>query len=503
MKSDTIVVMHYHLMPGGVTDVIAEGIVAMLKHGFKEREFVLITGRRENAQETVARIVNHAGGGSVRFEVVPEIDYRVEDGEYKTLKTFLLSRYGGDKTVWWIHNHHLCKNVTFTDALLSIANEGKQSLLFQIHDFPECARPGALESLTQRLIHSPYPVNNNIRYIVINHRDERYLKEAGMPENSVFFLGNPIDTSPQGKASEKILDKIEERWGEDFPGLRGDAALALYPVRGIRRKNILESGYINLLHDQPWNIFVTLPGISDAEKAYSGVLNQAFREGWIDGAYGIGRKLGEVGVSFEALCSGSDLIISTSALEGFGYLYFNAMLLGKPLIARHLDILNGFDDLFEGYPVCFYTSLNVPLLKSEYDNVKEEYRRHFILQPPDIQKILEKELKELKGEAFDFSFLSVALQCSILRRLAEDKEYLRECRELNASVVNEIDSTLRRPSASRTKELDDYLGYAAYAQRVEEILSSSSPEGVVTESVSGKLVESFATLALHRLLFSF
>ena len=190
-----IALFHYHLKPGGVTDVVVLAARALLKYRSDITEIRLVTGESEGTEGVMERIrkgLDHPTGDKLKLDVLEEIAYvsGPEGPDPSRLAARLEARYGED-TLWWVHNYHLGKNPEFTRALMSIAATGSRDMLFQIHDFPECGRPENLTRLDRALSEPPYPSGPRIRYATINERDRRILADAGLGE-SVTLLTNPV-----------------------------------------------------------------------------------------------------------------------------------------------------------------------------------------------------------------------------------------------------------------------------------------------------------------------
>ena len=172
---DTVYIFHYHLLPGGVSTVIRDGVRALLAHGEllpQLRRIVVVSSGDAGP----------GGGGALpaeiardRLDAVGYDDAPATPAAQRQLCDLLLQRYGDG--VWWIHNHHLAKNTRFTGALLLAAAAG-QPLVLQIHDFPECGRPANLRRLRREVPASPYPIGANVRYAVLSRRDQAALHAA-------------------------------------------------------------------------------------------------------------------------------------------------------------------------------------------------------------------------------------------------------------------------------------------------------------------------------------
>ena len=332
-----LIIFHYHMLPGGVTDVIKHSL-SSLSRLKKVGTITVVCGRGSNIETIENHMDRLKTGGAVAamsLEVLPELDYTSEQKdlpEQEGLKNILLRRYGSPDAVWLVHNYHLGKNWVFTSALNSIAGDGIQKVIYQIHDYPECARYGNLKILRDHISGSLYPDSPSLRYCVINVRDYGIMKDAGMDKERIHLLENPVPAGDNPAEEEVDKKELKRKLSACLSGngrLHPDGELWLYPVRSIRRKNVLEGGFLSGLSDTPVNLILTLPGISPQEKAYSELCEKAWKQGLISGFWGTGVLPDDAGISYREMISGSDLIFSSSVQEGFGYMYLNALLWKK------------------------------------------------------------------------------------------------------------------------------------------------------------------------------
>jgi hypothetical protein len=379
-------------------------------------------------------------------------------------------------------------------------------MILQPHDFPEAGRYRNLAALDNLVGLPLYPCGPRVRYALINGRDLRLLKNAGVPASRLFLLENPV--APPGRVTP---------WGDDkrgirsllFPGADPGHATLLYPVRSIRRKNVLEAGILLRLLDVPLRLIVTLPGVSKPEKAYSETVEDAFRRGLIPGEIGAGVRRADLRI--EQLAAACDLVVSSSVQEGFGYLFVQALQWGLPLLARRLETIPGADGLYDGYPAFFYGDVRCPLDASDTARLLERYRdklrriRGFL--PAGAEESMEKELagRFAQGPA-DFSFLDPLLQMQLLEAAAERSGYRQAVREENAALARGLDGLLAEQPAARARAVEERFGLPAYASRVRRLLDSFAREGPETPEgeparVQQKMRAAFARAEHVRLLY--
>ncbi len=509
-----LVIFHYHLLPGGVTDVVRLSLQAF-NPGPSVGKITIVCGRDENLDSLREYAADPERDIEVR--VYPAIDYLSQrdspPDEPAVLAGKLEREFGSEQSVWLIHNYHLGKNWIFTAALLQLAEKGDQKMIFQVHDFPECGRYENLKILRDNLKKSLYTGSLSVRYSVINQRDYDLMIQAGLPENQIFLLENPLPFKPAAPLpspeERAVLIENLSRYAPDHGSFLPQGELWLYPVRTIRRKNILEGGLICRLLDSPANLIVTLPGISEQEKEYSETVERAFLEGLIPGFWGTGILPEESGITYQGMIRHADRIFSSSVQEGFGYMYLNAILWNKPLIARYLDIMGGFLPLFETYPSHFYRQVKVPGKKQLKQSLREEYILRFdALNPGPSAALKEKLIGELDAllnqEGIDFSFLSVLDQYSSLQTQKEDKGYRKELKELNHSLIRSITSMEKVEKDSHREELFRHYGFDAYNSAFQKILDSFQDGRTfsLNRDPGETLLRDFTRLEYLRLLYS-
>jgi len=517
-KKQELIIFHYHLLPGGVTDVIKHSLSPILGLARIGR-VTIVCGREENTErlrETIRELVEKEESISVELVILPVIDYmnlQKKDLDPQQLKNLLIDRFASRDSVWLIHNYHLGKNWAFTAALNQIAREEEQKMIYQIHDFPECARYKNLNVLKANIQGSLYPVSKTLRYCVINMRDYKIMKEAGIPDDSLFLLENPLplENNPAAETVDKrtLMGKLKSLKPETSV-FHQEGSLWLYPVRSIRRKNVLEGGLVTAMTEDPVNLIVTLPGISPQEKGYSDLCEKAFAKGLISGFWGTGTLPDSAGISYKELISASDLIYSSSVQEGFGYMYLNALLWKKPLLARYLDIMDGFLPIMENYPAHLYRSVLIPAGRSLKNELEKEYlQKYRSLEthlPESVKKTLKEDLYSIFSNDFlDFSYLSHEMQYNFLLKL-KSPVLLSECRDLNHDLMEEIKKLNQPFPPDRKAQLNSGYGKRAYSEAFSNILNSfdrPSAEKIPDENhVDDNLLLRFTKSEFFRLLYN-
>ena len=516
-----LVIFHYHFLPGGVSTVVEAAVRALRLYGAGIRRVTLAGG--------VFPLGGFPGEGSeLATSPVPELGY-AEDRDAgpaavaaagRKLADSLLSRFGCEDAIWWVHNHHLGRNPVFTQALLDVARAGRQRLILQVHDFPECGRYPNLARLQRTLSSPPYPVGPSVRYALINRRDRAVLREAGIPEQHLHLLENPL---PPGEGRGGTAPVAEVKQALRLPSGRGARPLLLYPVRCIRRKNVLEAALLCRLGADPADLVVTLPGVSAGERGYSRLVERAFDRGWVPGVFGAGPRLEALGLGLQDLVRAGDLVVSSSVLEGFGYLFLQSLAWGRPLLARDLDVLDGVKDLFAGQPAHFYSRVRAPLGASTRRRLLRAYRAklgrlaRLGVLPVEVTEGLDGQLARLCSEpAVEFSYLPVSVQMDLLYRAGRHARLRAELRELNGEPLQALERLLgegRAGEARGTPEapdalegrLDERFGPRRFAASFDGLCRSfgggpAAEAGPPAEVIWERVIRRFATVGNVRLL---
>ncbi|HUX22458.1 MAG TPA: hypothetical protein VMW69_14565 [Spirochaetia bacterium] len=538
LKSD-LVIFHYHLFPGGVTNVVTLSIRAILEHLPQIRRIRLVCGSERHLQGIRHHLSNFTPDAEkrVEIEVLPELFYLRRDArpgdadvpDVVAVKQLLLSHFGGG--YWWVHNFHLGKNPVFTQALLEIAAEHpEQTLLFHIHDFPECARYDNL-TLLGRFVNRPlYPTSENVRYAVINRRDLRLLISAGVPTERVVLLDNPVPGDRPAEPDRRgVRERLERAFADRFSGYRPEAPLLFYPVRTIRRKNALEAGLFTRLSEEPANLIITLPGVSEKEAPYSSLVHQCYVRGLIPGMSGIGTELAEAGIGFQELALSTDCVVSSSVQEGFGYLFIDGRRWRKAVFARYLDILDGITEIVDGDGAHFYRELQVPIDRTQRAKLLQAYRSRATEIAPSLpewarENLLQEIEDAFAGTSVDFSYLGVPDQLTTLEESDRDEGLRAEIVALNRELFDALTRLIHTHPDDIDERIQSHFSLESFAASLADLLDgfpgpippesdpppAGSPPATVSTPPAGtrdpiheRLLAGFATLEYIRLLYSF
>ncbi len=472
-----LVLLHYHLNRGGVTSVVENHLrsLALLPTNRVPTRVAIVTGGRAAAW-------NHEVAEDLPFEcsliTVPELEYdhlSIGRGSlYKALQS-VLQTFDRDSTILHVHNHSLGKNAAIASVLGRLADEGWRQLL-QIHDFAEDLRPANYQHLlsqadsAEQLQRQLYPQAAHIHYAVLNQRDHQVLAEAGVREQRLHLLPNPVKISQRPielPESQETKQKLAESLG--FPV---EHPLVLYPVRAIRRKNLGEILLWSLLADHA-TFAVTLAPLNPQEIASY--------QSWVKFAAALGLPVifdfaKRTNLPFEAVYAAADAIITTSVAEGFGMVYLEASLAGRPLVGRELpgvcnDFLlagmefPGLADTMAIPASCF----DLEELRQTHDHLNQRLRTSYGLAPEPKPGTSAADLC-FSEDTVDFGRLESKQQKLFLRHLKDDAE-LRQ-------VLREMNPTVQRVGEAYSEQLEQIL-----ANNCRVIATHYSPE-VIGEKLS-------------------
>jgi glycosyltransferase involved in cell wall biosynthesis len=318
----SVVIVHYHLRRGGVTRVIESASARLRAMGVPH---VVLSGEP------------YTGGEPLPVRVIEDLGYRGRESAPDpaalagAMRAAASDALGGSRApLWHIHNHSLGKNAVFAESVALLARAGAP-LLLQIHDFAEDGRPENYANISApaRL----YPLGPRVHYAFLNSRDSEMMAASGLPVGRNHLLPNPIALpgSDRSGGGEMVHPHPDEA--------KPQSPIVLYPVRGIRRKNLGEILLLAALAPAGVRFAVTLGAenphwqpVHDAWKHFAAesglpvVLEAVGHHAPVPGA----------GATFRDWLACATHLVTTSVAEGFGLAFLEPVALGKPLFGRDL-----------------------------------------------------------------------------------------------------------------------------------------------------------------------
>lgn len=519
MHEMEINIIHYHLFLGGVTTVIYNTLIA-LRDQHPALSVTILCGSHINVRRFLQRVSDSGFATeaasppspyTVRVVISKELFYHNDTPvaharRQKRILTVLNGCRNTADTVWWVHNYHLGKNCALTAAVLQhMQSNPLRIFLLHIHDFPEQGRAENYANIQRRITTGRYPQHSNTHYIVINPTDYRVLHAAGIDREHAHYIPNPTVMGTHRELSTRYA--ISPSRAQMVRGLLSNSAIRahgagyqiapqskilIYPVRTIKRKNILEAMLItaglNRFHtgakgrsvSMPYaSLVITLPANSKQHRRYSNRVRALFVKRAVPGLWGIGKEIETVGITYSELISVSDAIISSSVQEGFGFTMFEALLARKLFISRTIPTLGLSAPYFGTAQLQEYREIACrwempPLARRKirlYRYYMSEKSRIAPLYPTTAIRALTERIEEMFQKPYiDFSYLTCALQ----QRLLLSEGAVARIVECNGSLFEGVHNTmgLPFPPPDYTKLTNAYGG-GAFAAKIAATLMAS------------------------------
>jgi hypothetical protein len=434
-----LAILHYHLDPGGVTRVIENHLLALAASEKTPRHTAILYGGRAGGWPTPWP--SEALTIDVTQHAIPHLEYDdgcapqphlLADAIRQSLESL---NFRPHDTILHVHNHALGKNLSLPGALQILASEGWR-LLLQIHDFVEDFRPANFRRIAATFgpdyAAALYPQAPQIHYALLNRRDYELLATAGFAPERICILPNP---TPERAAAlpdrHAAREKLERRFH-----IPSETPFVLYPVRGIRRKNVGELLLLSLLDEESF-YGLTLVPVNPAERAFHDRWRTFANHYDLPVRFATGEPA-ENGLNLVENLAAADAVVTTSVAEGFGMAFLEPWLVGKPLGGRDLPAITAD---FKSVGVRFeslYDRLHVPLdwvgadryapaVRAAGEALLAAYHR------PPLPWQRWREILDAKtaGGMVDFGDLNEGLQQRVLQRLASSSAARDELRVRN------------------------------------------------------------------------
>ena len=464
-----VVILHCHFERGGVTQVVENHIDALRADGSVD-SILLVSGSRVSG-------LSPGASEAAQGVILDDFDYERDrpdrgsaesrgDALYECLtKLFRERRLDPAKTVLHWHNHSLGKNTAAPRLIRRLAESGWR-LLLQIHDFAEDNRPANVRRLveataaagTAELDRYLYPVASQIHYATLTGADGSVLGDLGVPGRQTHCLPNSVGRVVSGAVDrERSLARIRRAFG-----LSEASRWCLYPVRGIRRKNVGE--FLLLCRWLPegmrggLTLRPTTPVEARSYDRWKDVAAAVAPAAIFDAAH-------HPEVTYADNLAASDYVISTSVAEGFGMAYLEPWLAGRGVIARRLPtVMSDFEAVGMQFPLA-YESIAVPGSPSWLHRVRDEAieaeRRAWLEVPPAFRPTVGSLDGQPHRDTWDFARLTPSRQVEVLRRAAADPEYDAELKRRSADLV----AALRQPVAEQVIRRNAAVVSEVYSRR--------------------------------------
>lgn len=336
-----LVVVHYHLRPGGVRRVIEVTLPAIVAAMPSLDRVTIIVGEADRDGWLDSLRANISG---VTFELRANasIGYFSElkvgpEAAREDVRKFLQDVVNSDvETLVWAHNMGLARNLLLARELAEVASGPMTRLVSHHHDFwfenrwsrwPEFSPCGA-ESLDD-VARCVFSSEANVAFATINRFDLQGIQRHAKHQSA--WLPNPADMESVDAREDR---QLAADWLAGQLGDRGP--VWVFPTRFLRRKNIAEAMLLaQWMRPDGW--LVTTAAASSADEVeYFERISRFVQEHGKRCRFAILASGGEPCPLVEQVVAAGEAVIVTSIQEGFGLPYLEAAAMGKPLVARSL-----------------------------------------------------------------------------------------------------------------------------------------------------------------------
>jgi glycosyltransferase involved in cell wall biosynthesis len=543
--------MHYHLKSGGVVSVMRDLAQALFQYGRYDPISIDILASVDSHSES-ERIFGAPGGDKeVRIIDIPGLAYR--DTPYAGLTAFTKASYElalrilksidmekcAPECPYILHAHNISlgKNPVATNAFNWVAAIARNRnlplwLINHVHDFAENNRPDRMkafytctgkfdDAFARSLM---YNDSARIVYVTINSADIENLRMLGIDPGRIFLLPDPIDVE---KLEQRPLWEDEEWKKEGLPpadykeilvraladfaastSQKFDPSLPIlfFPMKVMRRKNALEALLLIILFERlgrRFQLLISLDANSPPDIEYESRLKEFAGRRSLPVVVGFGHTLISGGAKRliregrPDLFSMSDImalgkaVLTTSIVEGFGFVYHEGWLCGRPVIGRKIPEIardfesNGmnFDHLYEKLAIPLS---DIPHLK---EKVREAYERHLEsdlfrqlpqLTIPSIQDIMKAKIFQAGGEeCIDFADLDADMQLDVIDGILKAPALADRLLDRNPSLKRTIGLLAEHPTELVQKNQDairTHYSLQAAARRLESLFEAGDSQ---------------------------
>ncbi|MGA7880165.1 MAG: glycosyltransferase [Terrimicrobiaceae bacterium] len=515
-----LVVIHYHLRPGGVRRIIELALPEIASAVPMPLESITLASGELPDAAWRQNLTSALQGTRLRFLREPAFRYLSEQRSppevirrrIRSALERLTKNRLPDQTLIWAHNLGLARNLILSGELAAFSARRGLSLLSHHHDlwfenrwarWSEMRECG-FRSLTA-VARASFAAKARVCHVTINQLDNAVLsKHLGSRATCLPNLAQ-ANGAPSRERVRAARDWLASRLGDDGP-------VWISPTRFLRRKNLAEAVQLTRwLRPEAW--FVTTAGISSQEELrYARRLEAASRHGkWRVRFQLLAEAKGSV-PAVDDLVSASEAMLLTSAQEGFGLPYLEAAALEKPLIARHLP--NVVPDLVElgfAFPNLYDETFIAPdllNLRAERARQNKLWRAWKSAMPASCRRLADRPmlLDWPACEPIPFSRLTLSGQLEILA-IAPERSW-EACREANPLLQQwrSLAQAGRLPAMEWPERAEAAIGGKAYATKFWKSVAGISrrPLGVhaVERAQRDSIAQRLGARFLYPILFS-
>jgi len=510
MEIVKLVIIHYHLRPGGIRRIIELATPHFVRAATRPiTDVVLATGQRAD-RAWHDHFAQQLPGVNVEVLIEPSFNYLSEQrGSPEQisirLRRALKKLFAGssrESHLVWVHNLGVGRNLLLARELAAACAARKIPLAAHHHDWwfdnrwvrwPEMRRFGFRNLAAPACV--VFPRTGTALHVAINHEDAAILSR----HFSKRALWLPNLTEP---ARPPSADRIQSahRWLRNKLAHNG-APVWLLPCRSLRRKNIAEALLLTRwLRPEAW-LVVTGAASSADETAYFRALESAAHKHHWRLRLGVlaGDESRKPGIP--ELLAASEAVLLTSIQEGFGLPYLEAAAAQRPLIARRLsNIAPDLDRFGFRFPQAYDEILIAPELfdwPAELARQQTRFKEWRATMPASVRERASKPplLATQSPCPVPFSRLTLTAQLEVLAH--PTRSSWPACLTLNPF----LEKWRRRAAAGKLqvtpwpRQAKGWLGGAAYARRFFDALEGRcdarpplcSPVKVQADFIASKL----------------
>src|SRR6185436_13343725 len=279
----TLIIIHYHLRPGGIRRVIELATPHICRHLDRINRVIIACGEARDG-EWRKHFTKQLRSLPVHFFVHRAFGYFSEHGasagkfraSVAASLNRLLNGLTGETAIVWAHNLGIGRNLILADELVQACQWRDIPLISHHHDWwfdnrwprwKEIRRSG-FHSLAEvgKAIFPALPV---VRHAAINFADAKILQRHF--NGHAGWLPNPAGRENSSSLAD---ERKARRWLKQRLG-KGDAPVWILPCRLLRRKNVAEALLLTRwLRPEAW--LVTTGGVSSRDEfAYGEKLKAA------------------------------------------------------------------------------------------------------------------------------------------------------------------------------------------------------------------------------------
>ncbi len=517
-----LVIVHYHLRPGGIRRIIELATPHLVREAPRPITRVVLATGQSADRPWHDHFARQLSGIPVKVVVAPSFNYLSEQrGSSKRITarlrralTKLFADCDSTNTLVWAHNLGVGRNLILSRELANACAERDVPLVAHHHDWwfdnrwvrwPEMRRFGFRNLADPAKV--VFPWRGNSLHAAINHADASILSRHFGKRS--LWLPNLTEPAPSPPATRV---RVAHRWLRNKLAHDG-APVWLLPCRSLRRKNIAEALLLTRwLRPEAWLVVTGAASSADEVPYFHALERAAHRHHWrLRLGVLAGDESRKPGVP--ELLAASEAVLLTSIQEGFGLPYLEAAAAQRPLIARRLpNIAPDLDRFGFSFPQAYDEILISPELfdwQAERARQRERFKTWRASMPASVRKQVSEPvlLVAKRPRAVPFSRFTLTAQLEILAQPA--RETWAVCAPLNPFL-----DTWRQRAATGKLQVTPWprtakrwLGGEAYARRCFAALqggrdASSPPQSLPIAIQSNFIGAKLDARNLYPLLWS-